>query len=145
MLKQIIPWIIGLLYLLSPYDAVPDMFVGPGWLDDLIVLGLAYWWYSRIRSSLGQYSDGSRSHTRTEGADTEGDENTWETTAEKEDDPYAILGIQPGATQEEIRKAYTKLAAQYHPDKVEHLGKEFRKLAHEKFVAIQKAYEILSK
>jgi DnaJ like chaperone protein len=33
------------------------------------------------------------------------------------------------------------MAAQYHPDKVQHLGEDFQRLAHEKFVAIQKAYE----
>jgi DnaJ like chaperone protein len=44
---------------------------------------------------------------------------------------------------EEIKAAYKKLASQYHPDKVQHLGKEFQQMAHEKFVSIQKAYDKL--
>lgn len=36
--------LLGLSYLISPYDFFPDMFVGVGWIDDLIILGLL-WWY----------------------------------------------------------------------------------------------------
>ena len=32
------------------------------------------------------------------------------------DDPYKILGLSPSATEEEITKAYRKLAKRYHPD-----------------------------
>ena len=32
------------------------------------------------------------------------------------EDPYKVLGISPGATQDEIKKAYRKMAKLYHPD-----------------------------
>ena len=61
------------------------------------------------------------------------------------DSAYIILGVDRSATDDEIKKAYRKLAVKYHPDKVQHLGKEFQELAHERFTAINKAYEILVK
>lgn len=54
---------------------------------------------------------------------------------------YAILGISPDATADEIRKAYRNLAIQNHPDRVANLGPEFVKVAEEKFKKIQQAYE----
>jgi DnaJ like chaperone protein len=53
---------------------------------------------------------------------------------------YRILGISPDASNEQIRSAYRKLAAQYHPDKVANLGKEFTDVAEEKFKLINEAY-----
>lgn len=57
----------------------------------------------------------------------------------------ATLGLQMGATAEEIKKAYRKLSMQYHPDKVRHLGEEFRVVAEEKMKEINAAYDFLEK
>jgi len=60
-------------------------------------------------------------------------------------DPYSILGISPGASQEEIRSAYKKVISEYHPDRVATLGDDFKKLAQVKTREIIEAYEALSK
>jgi DnaJ-class molecular chaperone len=59
------------------------------------------------------------------------------------EDPYAILGVKPGATPEEIHAAYREAAQRYHPDKVSHLGEEFKEMAGRKFLEIQEAYDFL--
>lgn len=53
-------------------------------------------------------------------------------------DFYKILGIQKGANDDEIKKAYRKLALKYHPDKNKSAGAE------ERFKEIAEAYEVLS-
>lgn len=58
---------------------------------------------------------------------------------------YKILEIDSNASDEEIKKAYKKMAVKFHPDKVSHLGEEFQKSAKEKFQKVQEAYEILKK
>ncbi len=61
------------------------------------------------------------------------------------DAAYRILGIDRRATDEEVKKAYRKMAVEYHPDKVSYLGEEFRKTAEEKFRKINEAYETIKK
>jgi DnaJ like chaperone protein len=58
---------------------------------------------------------------------------------------YKALEIEPSATDEEIKKAYRRMAMKYHPDKVTNLGEDIRKSATEKFKAINSAYEELKK
>lgn len=53
-------------------------------------------------------------------------------------DFYKILGIQKGSNDDEIKKAYRKLALKYHPDKNKSAGAE------ERFKEIAEAYEVLS-
>jgi DnaJ like chaperone protein len=57
------------------------------------------------------------------------------------DSAYKILEIEPSATNEEVKKAYRRMAMKYHPDKVSHLGEEFRNTADEKFKSVNEAYE----
>jgi len=56
-----------------------------------------------------------------------------------------VLGLNIGASPEEIKAAYRKLSMKYHPDKVAHLGQEFRQVAEEKMKEINAAYQFLSK
>ena len=55
--------------------------------------------------------------------------------------PYEVLGIKPGATQEEIKKAYRTLVKQYHPDK--YRDNPLSDLASAKLQEINEAYDML--
>lgn len=58
---------------------------------------------------------------------------------------YDILELTPSANDEEVKKAYRRLAVQYHPDKVAHLGEDIKKAATEKFQTLNAAYEEIKK
>jgi DnaJ-class molecular chaperone len=57
---------------------------------------------------------------------------------------YATLGVERSATQEEIQKAYRKLARKYHPDLHADKGEKEREQAKQKFQKVQQAYDVLS-
>ena len=63
----------------------------------------------------------------------------------KKDSYYKILEIEPDAGNEEVKKAYRKMALKYHPDKVSHLGEDFKKVAEEKFQKVNEAYQHIRK
>ncbi len=133
--------ILGLLYVISPYDLFPDFFVGVGWIDDLIVLGLL-WWYLYVyrKRRYGYEGPGPQRGPYAEDA---AKENTGAREEAQPKDPYTVLGVRKGASSTEIKEAYRHLANQYHPDKVLHLGHEFRELAEIRFKEIQTAYHEL--
>ena len=136
---KIVLIILGLLYTLSPYDLLPDFIVGFGWLDDLAVIALIwrYLYPFRKKHSPGvDFNEKSKksSEGRTRNANKQN--GGWDTS----DDPYAVLGIQRDASSDEIKEVYRRLVKQYHPDKVQHLGEEFRELAEKRFKEIQEAY-----
>ena len=64
---------------------------------------------------------------------------------ETADRDYKILEIPKSATNDEVKKAYRKMAVKYHPDKVSHLGDDFQKGAKEKFQKVQEAYDNIKK
>src|SRR2546429_3373327 len=55
-------------------------------------------------------------------------------------DYYGVLGVPRGASSDEIKRAYRRLAKKYHPD----LNKENAKAAEEKFKQLSEAYEVLA-
>ena len=61
------------------------------------------------------------------------------------DSAYAVLGISPSATDDEVKSAYRRMAMKNHPDKVATLGPDVQKAAEEKFRQIQQAYETIKK
>lgn len=140
------------LYTLNPYDILPDFMIGWGWLDDLIVWGLL-WRY--LTSQKKKFADSQRFYQHTDrGFANESRSNAYGQQGKRSGeadfntraawDPYQILGIDRSASGTEIKQSYRKLASKYHPDKLEHLGDEFKELAERRFKEIQKAYEELT-
>ena len=58
---------------------------------------------------------------------------------------YNILEIDPNSSDDEVKKAYRKMAIKYHPDKVSHLGDELKNIAEEKFKSVNDAYQSIKK
>jgi len=130
--------VLGLLYALSPYDLFPDFVIGWGWLDDLIILWVLWRYYNTyIKQPRANYKRGQY-------FEQEGEKRFSKNRASSgEEDPYTVLNIPVDASDEDIKKAYKELAGKYHPDKVQHLGDEFREIAEKRFKEIQNAYQEL--
>ena len=58
-------------------------------------------------------------------------------------DPYSVLGVAPGASDEEVKKAYRELARKYHPDNYH--DNPLADLASEKMKEINEAYDSITK
>jgi len=58
---------------------------------------------------------------------------------------YTVLGITKDATDTQVKKAYRKMAVKYHPDKLQGVSEDIKKLAEEKFMKVKEAYEQIMK
>jgi len=56
---------------------------------------------------------------------------------------FATLGLSPGASAADIKKAWRDLSKEHHPDRVTHLGEELRKVAEDRMRRINAAYDTL--
>lgn len=61
------------------------------------------------------------------------------------DAPHEVLGVEPEATQAEVRQAYQELMRKYHPDRVANAADELRALAEKRSKQINAAYEVMMK
>ena len=57
------------------------------------------------------------------------------------DDPYAVLGIAPGSSDDELEQAYRRLMSEYHPDRVANAAREIRDTADRRAREINQAYD----
>ncbi len=143
-LRRVPPWVwilLCVLYILSPLDLIPDFFGLPGRLDDL---ALAIWTFYFLRSGWrppggGRKAGRSRTSSKTEGSTGP------DTSGRAPQDPYEVLGVKRGQDLSEIRARYRELLLRYHPDRVEHLGEEFRELAERRTRQITEAFQRIMK
>ena len=61
------------------------------------------------------------------------------------DSDFKILDVKPDAGEDDVKKAYRKMAMRFHPDRLQGLSENEKKAAEEKFIAVQKAYESIKK
>lgn len=129
----------GVAYVVSIIDVIPISF-----LDDLVVIIAMVWfftsWLPKNRHRIYWFSPKTQARPQ---ADQEGAAGPAEGAQKGEFDPFEVLNVSPGASPEEVKTAYREMLSKYHPDKVSHLGDEFQKIAHDKALDIQKAYETL--
>ena len=144
--------ILAVLYILSPFDILPDFLIGWGWLDDAVILGFLLRYFYNLKKKRQAFRKYSQHHQNTADAGPRTAENNQSRTHTAEEsssafhrDPYQVLDIERGASPDKIKQAFRQLAAKYHPDKVEHLGAEFKALAEQRFKEIQRAYEELKR
>lgn len=118
-----------LIYLILPVDLIPDILGPVGWMDDFLAILLAVWMaYTRWQGKTEAAARGAFGTER----------------GEKPFNPYSVLGVSREASQAEIKKAYRERMAEYHPDKVAHLGEELKVVAHRKAQEIQRAFQTLN-
>jgi uncharacterized membrane protein YkvA (DUF1232 family) len=140
--------ILALAYVLNPYDLLPDVMIGWGWIDDLIILGFVWRYFHMLKKKREAFQKYYQNSQKTYGynggtAGKSGSDTNPNRESFNRRDPHTVLGIERGASQDEIKSAYRRLATKYHPDKLGHLGDEFKALAEKRFKEIQGAYQEL--
>lgn len=100
----------------------------------------------QMARTIAQYLDISSYDQRTIEAKYKGGYASAAPSADRQEGRYyEILGLKAGAGFSEVKAAYRKLSMKYHPDKVGHLGEEFRQVAEEKMKELNAAYQYLEK
>jgi len=140
-------YLLFIAYALSPFDLLPEFFTGPiGLIEDVVTLGILYWYFiyrpakMRAQSEGAHYQEGQGRRSESY---QDGQKRAQRDKGFSRPGPHEVLGVPRGASVDEIKGAYRKLAAKYHPDKVDHLGEEFKVLAEKRFKEIQEAYQEL--
>jgi len=149
LLRQLPPWLLlflCVLYVLSPVDLLPDFLGVPGRLDDLLLaLGTLFYLYYASKKAPSTGSSGrerASSGGRQGQKDPGGSEGAHSRKSARHSvDPYEVLGVDRGEDFEAIRSRYKEKLLQYHPDRVQHLGKEFEEMAERKTKEITEAYQ----
>lgn len=123
---------IGIVYLVVPFDFVPDPMGAIGRLDDLLLIVYLYFKYRRIRAEASRRGPGQAAPRYPQPEESKSEKT-----------PAEVFDLAPNASRAEITARYRELMTQYHPDKVSHLGEDLKRLAHNKTLEIQGAYESL--
>lgn len=127
-------WLAFLIfYIISPLDAHPLFF------DDLIATAvLFYLWFRKANQRNAGRRPAAGGYSREDISNRTGSNLS---IAEA----YDLLGVKPGASVEEVKKAYIEKISGSHPDKVHHLSEELKEKAKEITLKLNNAYDIIKK
>ena len=104
------------------------------------VLSFIIYVLRRGRKQESKYVGGAETHSHGSSRDA-GDGGTANGSGVKDEAFYgSVLGLSHNYTLDDIRSGYLKLAAQYHPDKVDHLGPKLKSVAEQEMKQINEAY-----
>jgi DnaJ like chaperone protein len=136
-------FIAGTAYIVSLIDFIPGL--GPiSVMDDLVVVIAMVWfftsWLPKNKHRIYWFKPKTGAGPSMGDGGGAGGHNHAQADLS---DPFDVLNVSRGASPDQIKTAYREMLSKYHPDKVAHLGEDFQKIAHEKAVNIQKAYEAL--
>lgn len=121
-------FVLPLAYFIFPLDL--DFLGIFGRIDDILLLLFVFWAMDRAQNFKDFHKEarGQKKQTHTE-------------TGKVHRPPHEVLGVSRNAGKSEIKQAYRKLMAQYHPDKFSHLGEAFEATAVRRSQEINEAYK----
>lgn len=139
-----------LAYFVWPMDFIPDLLLpGIGSVDDVVLVIIALRTVSRcVRPKHVEQARrllGGKSKKKQEAQarrKEDGPRNSRGRSHTRNEAYYAdILGLEGDRSPSCVKSRYSCLAKKYHPDRVQHLGDEFREMAEQKMKAINEAYQ----
>ena len=127
-------WIILIaIYIISPIDAVP------GLIDDIIA-GIGLYYYLQKNAKQKQQFHGQHRQSRSGSYTPPGPGGPLDLK-----EAGKILGVDPGASLDDIARAYKEKMKMSHPDKVTHLSEELQEKAKELTHRLNEAYDLFKK
>ena len=106
-------------------------------------IGTLHYIAQQLGISAQDYTSIYERHVGSEDTHYSGNSSNTGTSSSYGKDPYKVLGISSSATDDEVRRAYRKMAMKYHPDRVAGMGEEIQRNAAEQMKEINLAYDII--
>ena len=134
-------WLILIaVYIISPFDAHPLF------MDDLIAAGVLFYLLYKNAKQKKQRQQYNNYYSRSQSSNQSQQNKTAESTGPITlDEAYRLLGVNPGASLDEISKSYRERMSKSHPDKVSHLSEELQEKAEELTLKLNEAFDLIKK